>query len=233
MYQIAICDDDVKILEQLHTVIKETLLSLNVKCEYYTTHDPKALLSFISGRNIDLLFLDIDMPIINGMDIAEYLVSQNSKTLLIFVTQHDSLVYQSFKYHPFGFLRKSYFVEEIEQVATAAVKSLKDREDSITIKVNGEFLILRLDDIVYIEASSNYVNITTKSSAYQYRQTLGELEQQLSSKGFIRIHKGFIVNSRYVYALSHNEIKLTTGQNLPVGRSNRDNVRSQIIKYMR
>jgi DNA-binding LytR/AlgR family response regulator len=233
MYQIAICDDEPEILKYLSDIIQKAFSRLNVICNYYITQDAVELLNYIKDNNADIVFLDIDMPGYSGMDIAEHMVNQSCKALLIFITQHEALVYQSFKYHPFGFIRKNYFKEEIEQVVSGAVNTLMEREDSITIRANNKLIILKLEDIIYIESASNYVLVYTNLTSYQYRKTLGELERQLSPKGFIRIHKGYLVNHRFIYSMSYQEIKLTNGSALPVGRANRDNAKVQLLKYMR
>lgn len=233
MYHVVICDDDSKILEDLSSTIKNIFLQLNISAEYYSTQDAEVLLNHISENNVDILFLDIDMPKHNGMEIAEYLLNQGYDILLIFVTHYEALVYQSFKYHPFGFIRKNYFNEEIEQVVSSAVSVLMDRQEAISIRLNSELIRIKLADIIYFEAASNYVNIFTETSTYRYRESLGELERQLSHKGFIRIHKGYLINQQFIYAIRCNEVELSSGAMLPIGRTNRENVRKLLMKYMR
>jgi DNA-binding LytR/AlgR family response regulator len=233
MYRIAICDDEPQILKDLSDIIMTVLHKLNVDAEYYVTQEAGQLLEYMNRTNVDILFIDIDMPGYNGMQIAEYLLNHDYKGLLIFVTNHDELVYQSFKYHPFGFIRKSYFTQEIEQVILSALKVLFSRQDSISIKINGDMIIIKLSDIMYFEAQLNYVNIFTTNEVYHYRESLGALENQLAIKGFIRIHKGFLVNQQFVHAIRYDEVELSSGKLLPVGRTNRDNVRKMLMKYMR
>jgi DNA-binding LytR/AlgR family response regulator len=233
MYSIVICDDEPKILEDLSDIIKDTFSKLNISVEYYITQDAKALLEHISEKNIDILFLDIDMPKYSGMEVADYLLNQGSKTLLIFVTNHEALVYQSFQYHPFGFIRKNYFSQEIGQVISSAVNVLQERQDTISIKMNNEIIRIKLCDIMYFEADSNYVNIFTKTTTYHHRESLWVLEKQLSAKGFIRIHKGYLINQQFVHAIRCNEVELSSGGLLPIGRTNHENVRKLLMQYMR
>lgn len=233
MYYIAICDDEPKILESLAEIIKKVVLKHNISAEYYVTQDAKEMLKHIDENNVDILFLNIDMPQHNGMEIAEYLLNKGVKTLLIFVTNYEALVYKSFQYHPFGFIRKNYFDKEIEQVISSAIDTLKDRQDSLVIKINNELIRIKLSEIMYFEASSNYVDVFTTTANYHYRETLGVLEKQLSDKGFIRIHKGYLVNQQFVYAIRYNEVELSNEVLLPIGRTNRDNARKMLMKYMR
>lgn len=113
MYNIAICDDEIKTLENIATMIKDKFSSMNIEGNYNTCNYPEELLKILDKEKIDVLFLDIDMPKISGMDIGQYILNKSMDTLLIFVTSHDALVYESFKYHPFGFIRKSHLEDEI------------------------------------------------------------------------------------------------------------------------
>jgi DNA-binding LytR/AlgR family response regulator len=173
------------------------------------------------------------MPKHNGMEIAELILNKEFKTLLIFVTNQETLVYQSFQYHPFGFIRKNFFNEEIEQLICNAVNKLSKEQATITFKNRNELIRIKISEILYFESDSNYVKMFTTETNYHYRETLSTLEKKLASKGFIRIHKGYLVNQHFVYAIRYEEIELTNGDLLPIGRTNRDSVRKQIMKYMR
>lgn len=233
MYKVVICDDEPKILKGLLNAIKSTFSNLNVDAEYYSTNNAIELLDYIKNKKVDILFLDIDMPECSGMQVADYMLENASRSLLIFVTNHDELVYESFQYHPFGFIRKSYFALEVEQVISRAIKELSDRQDTISIRVNGETIIIKLAEVMYFEADSNYINVFMTKDSYHFRESLGVLENQLAVKGFIRIHKGFLVNQQFVHAIRYDEIELSDGRLLPIGRTNRENVRRMLVQYMR
>lgn len=233
MYNIAICDDEPKMLRDLSDTITSTLSEFNVTAEYYVTQDAEELLEYMRKANIDILFIDIDMPKYSGLEIADYLQHHDYKGLLVFVTSHDELVYQSFQYHPFGFIRKSHFNHEIQKVISDALKVLYDSQDTISIRISGETIIIKLADIMYFEAQLNYVGVYTIDNVYRYRESLGILEEQFSAKGFIRIHKGFLVNQKFIHAIRYDEVELSSGSLLPIGRTNRENVRNMLMKYMR
>ena len=116
MIKVAFCDDETKILEDLSVKIKKEFEKINCEIDLYTTENSIRLLEYLKSCTVDILFLDIDMPTISGMDIAEALLNSKIKTLLVFVTGQDALVYKSFKYHPFGFIRKAFFDDEIDRV---------------------------------------------------------------------------------------------------------------------
>ncbi|MDP4146431.1 MAG: LytTR family DNA-binding domain-containing protein [Bacillota bacterium] len=233
VYNIAICDDEIKTLENLTTIIENKFLALNIEGSYFTTTYPEELLEILDKEKIDVLFLDIDMPKISGMDIGQYLLNKSMDTLLIFVTSHDALVYESFKYHPFGFIRKSHLEDEISQVVQSVAKKLDGKKESLFIKVNNEVIKINLNDILYFEGESNYVNLYTSKEKYRFRETLGNLEKQLANKGFLRVHKGYLISQREVFLIKAKEVKLQDGTLIPIGRSYSENVKKELMKYMR
>lgn len=233
LYRIAICDDESKILEILSCEIKRIISTLGISAEYYISSKPEELLKDLNENIMDILFLDIDMPGITGMEIAEKLLNQKNKVLLVFVTNQEALVYQSFRYHPFGFIRKSFFQEEIEQVLLSAIDMLNKEQNSFVFKNSGQCVRLKLADIIYFEADSNYVSIFTTEKVYRYRESLSILEQQLSAKEFIRIHKGFLVNQQHIFAVCSDHLVLQNKATLPIGRTNRESIRIQLMRYMR
>ena len=110
--KIYLCDDEKKILEDMKQMVQQC----QKNCEVNTYTSGMELVKSLKEAVCDILLLDIDMPGLSGMDIAKWLVNLEKKPLLIFVTSHDELVYESFQYHPFGFIRKDYFGNEIKKV---------------------------------------------------------------------------------------------------------------------
>lgn len=233
MYNIVICDDEIKTLENISTIIKHEFLSLNIEANYFTSNYPEKIIRILEEEKVDVLFLDIDMPKISGMDIGKYLLNKAMDTLLVFVTSHDALVYESFKYHPFGFIRKSHLENEISQVVRSVSKKLEDKKESLVIKVNNELVKINLNEILYFEAESNYVNLYTKKENYKFRETLGNLEKQLANKGFLRVHKGYLISEKEVFLIKTKEVKLFDETLIPIGRSYSETVKKELMKYMR
>ncbi len=231
--KVALCDDDLKILDDLSPKI--TAAFENIKCgiDLYKTDNPLELINHLNSMPVDVLFLDIDMPKITGMDIAQNLLNSNIQTLLVFVTSHDALVYKSFKYHPFGFIRKAYFEQEISSIVSSAVDEIKKNNDTFSFKTNDGFYIIKLTDILYFESESNYINVHTAGQIHKFRGTLSSIEKELLPKGFIRTHKGFLVNQKHIYSIKSDDIVLSDREVLPIGRTNKENVKSLIMRYMR
>ena len=137
---VYICDDEVPVLRELAEKIGKCMTEEEVLC--FSSGDE--LLEQLNRSVCDILFLDIDMPGISGMDIAGKLNGERGVPLLVFVTSHDELVYESFQYHPFAFIRKGYFDQEIEKVARDAREYLESLDRRFHFRMSGRDLSLLL-----------------------------------------------------------------------------------------
>lgn len=227
--QIFICDDEPQILSN----IAERVTTLFPEGEVQLFSKGSELLACLNTNTCDILLLDIDMPEMDGLHVAKELTLLKNKPLLVFVTSHDELVYDSFQYHPYAFLRKSRFEDEIEKVLQDCIRELRDKEQHFCFRSEGNDVCLLLADILYFEAEGNYLKIVTSKEVYRFRSTLGAVENTLQESGFIRIHKGFFVNQAAVKLVNSEEITLQNDMTLPVGKSYSKTVREQMLRYMR
>ena len=233
MIKTAVCDDEIIVLDKICSKVQNAFSEINCTAEIFKTHKPFDLVEHIKNNTTDVLFLDIDMPSLNGMDIAQFLIDSNAEILLVFVTSHDTLVYQSFRYHPFGFIRKSHFDEEIGAVVKSIADELQKRNEHFSFKTNEGFFKVPFEDIIYFESESNYINLHCTDNQYRFRGTITSLENELKAKGFIRTHKGFLVNQQHIFAIKGDDIELSSKELLPIGRTNRESVKKAILRYMR
>lgn len=252
-YSIFICDDEPQMLKYLAESVKYILDDCQIDCE---------IRSFLHGNNLieeidkcDILLLDIDMPGITGLDIAGRLSGMGKQPLLVFVTNHDELVYDSLKFHPFGFVRKSHMQEEFVELLEDCVKELSGRERHFCFQAAGIQRKLPLGDILYFEAEGNYLKLFVweenflrkggteeknlqgmkKESGrafYRFRETLGSVEAALSGSGFVRIHKGFLVNQAAVRSFSADEVVLVDGVCIPIGRNYGKEAKRKLMRWM-
>lgn len=248
-YHVYICDDEPEILRYLSENVKNILQD----CEIVFFLDGHSLLEKID--KCDILLLDIDMPDITGLDIAGRLSNMGKQPLLVFVTSHDELVYDSLKFHPFGFVRKSHMAEELAGLLTDCVKKLSVRKRHFCFQSAGAQRKLPLQDILYFEAEGNYLKLFVREGNFlhgdgaaagfskgtgknsgemfcHFRETLGNVEAALSGDGFVRIHKGFLVNQAAVQSLGVDEVVLWDGVRIPVGRSYAKDAKRRLMKWM-
>ena len=232
MYQIVLCDDERKFLSDLVEKVKQVLPD----SEITAYPDGSRLLEALSGNGCDILLLDIDMPGQSGLDIAEQLSHTmeraSRKPLLVFVTSHDELVYDSLQFHPFGFVRKGHLDSELSRVLQDCLHELSSHERHFCFHTANADMKLSLDEILYFEAEGNYIRLFADSGEYRFRDTLSAIENALSDSGFVRIHKGFLVNQSSVRRLTPEEVDLRNGTKLPIGRTYTEAARRRLMRYI-
>ena len=225
--KIAVCDDETKILED----IKSVILNLYPGDDVNLFSSGEEFLE--SDDNPDVLLLDIDMPGMSGMDVASKLAEKETDTLIVFVTAHDELVYDSFKYHPFAFVRKTYLREELSGVLKDCRLKIDKKNKRYVFKSGSETVSLSLDEILYFESFANYLTVKTKTLEYKTRSTISGAQSELEKNDFLRIHKGFLVNLEHVKTVKSDELLLDNDETLPIGKSYSEEARKVILKYMR
>ena len=229
---IAVCDDESKILEEITSFIQKEF-PLNKTEAFSDGQNFLSSLKASTGREPDVLLIDIDMPGMNGMEVAAALAQEKAQTLIVFVTAHDELVYDSFKYHPFAFVRKKYLEDELRAVLKDCQKEIDGRSRRFVFQNASQTINLAQSEILYFEGQANYLAIHTTGNEYRMRSTMTAVEKELENCGFLRIHKGFLVNLEHIKILKSENLELDNGELLPIGKSYSDEAKKSILRYMR
>lgn len=225
---IFICDDEKKMADMLNNCIKQKIESANIKVFYSGNHLWDALCKEVC----DVVFLDIDMPDISGLDIASRMAELSYSPLLIFVTGHDELVYDSLKFHPYGFVRKDYLQQELSQIIDDCIHTINENTKDFSFITSAGNMRVPMKDILYFEADGNYLKINTGTDTYRFRSTLYAVENSLKENGFVRVHKGYLVNQSAVKLLGRDEITLMDEQRIPIGKNYADIAKKVLLRYM-
>ena len=157
---IAICDDHAETMAMLHSLIKNYFadhdLSLNA-VSLYT--DGTALLSELkNGKDFEVIFLDIEMPSISGMEVAKQIRQMSSDAMIIFITSYPDFMAASFKVEAFDFLTKPLNITDFYSVLNRCVQKYKQRYGQLPIKTSLGTAIVYLNNIVYIICDKHYLS---------------------------------------------------------------------------
>ena len=195
--QIAICDDEVFMVQILEEKIKKLLPDAVI--DKYLSGDEL----IASGSKPDILFLDIQMPGMDGMETAKMLRQDNEDMILIFVTAAEEYVFQAFDVGAFHYLVKPFSDEKLKEVVTKAVHNIKRSsrlekdEKYIMVQTAGSHIKIFLRDIVYAEVYNRKVIIHTRSTDIEYYGKLQELSD-MAGADFFRTHRAYLVHFKYV-----------------------------------
>lgn len=195
-------------------------------------HRATEALDFLSNYEIDLIFLDIRMPKLSGLD---FLRTLQHKPLVIITSAYEEYALESFDLAVCDYLLKPFRFDRFLKAVNRAqeVYNLKNQADKtvnilpkeavsiekIAIKADKKHILLDLDEISYLESLGNYVKVWKDDGFILTPRTLTSFEEQLSVDTFIRVHKSFILNKKNVHYIEGNTIFLKNGQQVPVGKN--------------
>lgn len=233
---IYICDDNsdftTKIKNQISIIIKDKR-----KCEISTFSNGKELLKMFDSNFPDVVLLDIDMPEMNGFEVASLLQKRKDDVLIVFITSHEDKVYQSYEYHPFWFVRKSH-MHDLNIVIPKLLRKIdvEEEKNRCTFNLKAESCTVEMDinTVLYIESFKNDIIIHNRAlGEKQIRCKMTEAEKQLYPMNIIRIQNGILVNCRYISKITSREVILTNGTRLGLSRSRIDYVKEEYQNFIR
>ncbi len=181
-------------------------------------HNPTAALNMLQSEKVDLLFLDIRMPDISGLDFLKQL---NPAPLTIFTTAHSEHAVQSFELDAIDYLLKPFSAERFLKACLKAqelfeLKSQLVQQNHIIIKQSYEQVKVLLDEIRFIQSAGNYVQFILDQNKILSRLTMAEAEALLPRSMFVRIHRSYIVSRKYINSWNRNSVHLH-GRVIPIG----------------
>ncbi|MES2748496.1 MAG: LytTR family DNA-binding domain-containing protein [Bacteroidota bacterium] len=193
-------------------------------------------LPLLEKEQIDVLFLDIDMPDLNGLDFRKQAMHI---PVCIYITAHPEHAVESFELDTLDFIVKpikldrfSQTMQRIEDYMELKLKATLFESsiggDTIYIKEGHEQTKVKLHDILYLEALKDYTKIVTTNKRHCVLSSIGTLLKEEHFQSFVRIHRSFAVQKKYIDKKMTNEVLLNNGISIPVGRSYKDNL-NQIL----
>lgn len=169
----------------------------------------------LQNQSVDLMFLDIQMPHLNGID---FLKSLPQKPKTIFTTAYRDFAIEGFELEAVDYLLKPITFERFFKAVERLLRNTAAKDDFILVKTEGMHRKFSVSEIVYFESQGNDIKIVLTQESFTAKNKITDLEKILSGKGFIRIHRSFIINTSFVTAFSNNELVVNKYQ-IPVGRS--------------
>lgn len=227
--KFAVCDNEREMADLVAEKLREFYPD---KCDIKCYTDGKSLLEDSARELFDAFFLDIVMPTLDGFSLAEKIRADNPFAKIIFVTNHTELAHIGYLYGAFRYVRKFALEEELRE----AVQSLKRKFD-----LQSEFLLLKtplgeviraVNSIRYFEVKGHNVTAFFDDTEERVSGTLNDYERRLKNSGFIRVHKSFLVNFRFIESVGKTVV-LTDGKTLPLSRNRIDETKKKLLMFSR
>ena len=235
MLKIALCDDSPVELDRIQSFISEYKTKSKDEIYFEAFISPVEFLSKISsGAFFDLVFLDVLMPVINGIDVAKEIFKSNKLTQIIFLTSSREFAADSYSVAALDYIIKPINAESLDRAMSRFFeKYQKIKSDELVIREKSTISRIPLHNLSYVEVLDHHL-IYHLSNRYtiRCRQSLSEIEALLIKNGkFIRTSRSFIVNMDYVAKIEPGHILMDDGSSVSVSRANFKAVSDAYLKY--
>lgn len=227
--RIAICDDEEIYRVQLKTVLDRLLV--NDEYDIDTFSDGNILCGAFSECPYDLVFLDIEMPSVDGITLAKRIRSVSESVFIVFLTSHIEYALEGYEVNALRYLTKPVDINKLKDVIKH-VQEKQKKARQIIIREDGEEIVIDVGDVIYMEAMDKNVRIVTSGGEFVTRYNIGDYEEELKNDGFFRIHRGYLISLSKIKKLVKNDVVMEGDTALPVSRSNLKPLKDAFYSYV-
>lgn len=232
-FDIFFCDDEAEAALVFIPKIKKVFQEYVGNFTITSFKDPVKLLShMLQGKTCDVLFVDIDMPQMDGITLCSQLQKHNYSIPVVFLSNMEEKVYETFQFSTVYFLRKRCFDEEIEKVARKIFNNLDHKEEVVIFSNGIQNYRIPVKDIKYLEIINQTLYIYLNERVITLRYKMENAESLLMPHGFLRVHKGYLVNSSKISYIQREELKLIDGTRIPVSRRRYNSIKEEFLSIV-
>lgn len=220
-------DDEPKALEVIERYCQKTSL-VDLKA---TFREPVKAIEFLNHEKVDLIFLDINMPDISGMQLIQTL---SPRPMVIFTTAYSHYAVESYDLNALDYLLKPITFERFlaavnKASATPPLKNGGNNEPETTvfIKSGPQTYQVKVGDILYLEKDGNYITVHLKDRNILIRENMSDIFDLVPESDFIRVHKSFVVAVRHIGMIEVHQLTIN-GEKIPIGSTYRDMLRMRL-----
>lgn len=221
MIRVLICDDDPLFLDSLFDAVAQLLSEKQIRSKVHKFQFMEEISDQMMA-SCDIVFLDVDYNAQNytGMDIARRLRQFRKDAIIIFVTNFIEYAPEGYEVQAFRYILKRNLQSELKLYLQQALDQLNTSRETIKIQVNGEYIDLPIEDVLYMEVMQHNVTVYVRKGhsvkSYEIYSSLSDMEEQLAERGFLRIHKSILVNMRRITKFQSKAAVLDNGTSLRV-----------------
>lgn len=228
--RIAICDDESQICELIQDKIQKYCFEKEQRHSIQVFDSgEKVLESDLS--HIDVLFLDVDMPGMNGLETAKAIRERNKDMIIVFLTAYSEFVFESFKVDAFRYLIKPLKDKELSETLDAIQEKMNESEECFNFQFQNETYSIKYSDIIYIEGMRDKIWFHCKDQTYRWRGTLKNLNRMLEDRGFFQVHRSYIINMNKIRRYSSASVFLEGDHEVPISKYRLDGFKEEYIKF--
>lgn len=234
MYQIGICDDGQQVCSQIEKAILNYRNTHHIELNIQIWYTGERLVEYLScGNHLDILYLDIELVKMNGIDIGTFIRNQlkNHTMQIIYISGRQSYAQQLFKIQPMDFLIKPFRETEIEETLKLALHIVGNNQKRFEFQNGKEYYYIPYGDIFGFISEGRRIRIITSGGEKVFYGKLKEIQKELPEE-FMAIHKSYIVNRQHIRRYTYEEVELDDGRILVISQVQRKHVREKLLKEL-
>ncbi len=231
MLQVAICDDNHAIREELKQYLNDFSSKSNIEIELHEFKSGEELLGS-HYQEFDLLILDIQMDGMNGLDVARKVRETNSDMTIIFFTNYIQYALEGYEVQAYRFLLKPLSYEQFSSIVGTALIDYANRKQNVFI-VNSrdKNTCILIDDILYAETDRRHIMIHTMNHNIDSTMTMREVEDTLKNYLFFRCHTSYLVSLQKIKSIGLQDLELIDGTKIPVSKHRRKDLKEKLATF--
>ncbi|WP_455089602.1 LytR/AlgR family response regulator transcription factor [Peptoanaerobacter stomatis] len=233
MINIAICDDISYVCEQINTYIQEFYIETEEQFEIYIANDAETLYEIMKKEKIDLLFLDIELPDINGVEIGNYIRKkmQDDDMQIVYISGKQDYCRSLFDIRPMNFLDKPFTREDIHKQLKDYLKLCKKFFPTFSYKIGQDTFFQKIDEITYFEIVGKKIKMVTKAFEILFYADMNQIEKELDKFYFVQIHKSYLINMEKIEKYGSKEVIMNGGRRIAISRSKKDIFLNKVLEF--
>lgn len=233
--RIAICDDEVEQIELQTRYIKQwgRISKRGTELEVFTYTGAEEFLFYWSeGLSFDLLFTDIKLKNMSGVQLAVKIRESDENMIIVFISGFKNYVFQGYEFQLLRYLLKPIKEKDYFLCLDKAYEifNLK-KTDVFTITTKDKSIKLKYNEIYFFKMNSHYIEINTIKGIYKIKKRIRDIEQELPNDRFIRCHRSYIINLHFVNILHKTEAILDNGIRISISEERRNDINSAFLEY--
>lgn len=230
MINIAICDDEDFWIERISTYIENFMKDKNVEITIYKYSDGEKIL--IENNEFDIIFLDVEMPNFNGIEIGKSIRSFDKDVLIIYVSGIIEYAPNGYLVNAFRYVLKSNLEQSLYETLQDIVQVINSNSETFSFEQDGDVIEIQLKDIIYMEVFNKIITIhMSNNKIYEFVGNLVNISEQLSTKGFLKVQKSFLVNMNYIVMMKNYQTYLSNNTSIKSSKVNWKNINETYVKW--
>ena len=228
---IAVCDDNSADREYLFAALRRYWADRKTLCRIHAYSSGQELLQQVS-TDVKLVFLDIEMPGLSGIETARLLRKKCGNVCIFFVTAYTRYAIEGYSVHAFAYIRKPIKYGQLKQQLDDAVVTIsRERPAYVSFQKDGNTILIDSRDISSVEIAIHTLTVSIPNQRLNFTMSLKAVWDQLEDRGFIQCHRGFVVNPAHIVRITALEIIMENGDCIPLSKYRRLEFMEKYAQY--